>query len=113
MSMPGKRSRWWLVLVVLLLGTVAGANWFFYFRPFERPVGPMHSWDVVRAEGSALVVCFGHVDVEYGIQSLNPLQPGRVVEVAVREYALVQAGEVLLRLDDRQARNLLGEAQAD
>jgi multidrug resistance efflux pump len=58
------------------------------------------------------VVCFGHVDVEYGVTTLCPDQPGRVAEVLVREYDTVQAGAVLLRLDDDRARLRVQEAQA-
>ena len=53
-----------------------------------------------------------HVDVEFGIQSLHPLQPGRVKEVLVHDAARVKSGKELLRLDDRQARHRLKEAEA-
>jgi multidrug resistance efflux pump len=58
-------------------------------------------------------VCFGHVDVEHGVTSLYPLQPGRVVEVVARETQRVEAGAVLLRLDETLARQRLREAEAD
>lgn len=113
MSLPGNRSRWWLVLMVLLLTTVAGANWFFYFRNVDRSSAALDASALQDAEPAGVVVCFGHVDVEYGVQSLSPVQSGRVIEVAVREYAEVKAGDVLLRLDDRQAQNRQREADAD
>jgi multidrug resistance efflux pump len=59
------------------------------------------------------VVCFGHVDVEHGVTPLYPLVPGRVVQVDVRESQSVQAGAILLRLDDTLARQRLVEAEAD
>ena len=58
------------------------------------------------------VVCFGTVDLEHGVTSLLPLQPGRVVEVAVRENQAVEKGTVLLRLDDSAPRARLAEADA-
>ncbi len=65
------------------------------------------------------VVCFGHVDVEYGVTTLCPVQSGRVAEVLVRENEAVKAGTVLLRLDGtraelrvQEARAALGEARA-
>jgi len=58
------------------------------------------------------VICFGHVDVDGGVVALNPAQPGRVVKVEVRENQAVQAGDVLLRLDDGPATLRLEEADA-
>jgi multidrug resistance efflux pump len=65
------------------------------------------------AVGLGGVVCFGYVDVEPGITSLYPLQPGRVEEVCVQENQEVQAGTVLLRLDKRLADSQVRQAQAD
>jgi multidrug resistance efflux pump len=59
------------------------------------------------------VVCFGYVDVESGIRSLYPLQPGRVEEVDVSENQEVRAGTVLLRLDKGQAEGQVRQARAD
>ena len=58
------------------------------------------------------VLCFGHVDVDGGIVSLTPPQPGRVVKNEARENQAVQAGDVLLRLDDGPAVLRLEEADA-
>jgi multidrug resistance efflux pump len=62
---------------------------------------------------SPAVVCFGHADMEHGVTSLYPVVPGRVTQVAVHETQSVQAGAVLLRLDDRLAKLRVKEAQAD
>src|SRR4051794_26675898 len=58
------------------------------------------------------VVCFGHVDVEHGVASLAPVQPGRVVEVLVAENEPVRAGAALVRLDDDRAKLRVQEAAA-
>jgi HlyD family secretion protein len=58
------------------------------------------------------VVCFGTVDLEHGVASLDPLQPGRVAEVLVREGQEVPKGAELLRLEDGTARLRLDEATA-
>ena len=58
------------------------------------------------------VVCFGTVDLEHGVTSLCPLQPGRVKEVLVRENQAVAEGTVLLRLEDQAAQARLDEAKA-
>ncbi len=58
------------------------------------------------------VVCIGYVDVESGLTSLYPLQPGRVVSVPVAEADHVCAGAVLLRMDETQAKLRLREVEA-
>jgi multidrug resistance efflux pump len=51
-----------------------------------------------------VVVCLGHVDVDGGVTSINPPHSGRVVEVCVAEGTAVEAGAVLLKLDDHPAQ---------
>lgn len=63
----------------------------------------------VEPEG---IVCFGTVDLERGVASLSATQPGRVVEVLVKENQRVDAGAVLLRLEDGLALSRLDEAEA-
>lgn len=109
MTTPTKQARWWIGVVVLLTAAI-GANWLFFNQyGSSRPVTPRHSPEPEPGE----VVCFGHVDVEFGVQSLYPLQPGRIVAIPVHEHARVKSGDVLLRLDDRGAKNTLEEAEAD
>ena len=69
--------------------------------------------DSAESPATQRVVCFGYVDVEHGVTPLYPLAPGRVVKVEVRESQSVEAGTVLVRLDDRLARLRLEEAEAD
>jgi multidrug resistance efflux pump len=59
------------------------------------------------------ILCSGHVDVEPGVAQLAPTASGKVVEVLVKENQVVEAGTVLLRLDDRLARLKVQEARAD
>lgn len=96
----------WFCGLALLGVSIAGAGWVLH----SHAGGPDGAAPEPPDQG---VVCFGHVDVEHGITSLYPLQPGRVVEVMARETQLVKAGEVLLRLDDTLARQRLREAEAD
>jgi HlyD family secretion protein len=63
-------------------------------------------------DAEKLVVCFGYADLESGVTNLHPSQVGRVEEVLVRENDTVDAGAVLLRLDDRAARFKVQEAKA-
>jgi multidrug resistance efflux pump len=59
-----------------------------------------------------LIVCFGYADLEGGIMTLHPSQPGRVDEILVKENDTVPAGAALLRLNDRAARLRVEEAKA-
>lgn len=113
MSTTRSHSRVWVVVLAVLAATAAGANWFFHFRAgdavgvSEAPAGSSAADEDLR------VMAFGHVDVEYGVRSLYPLQPGRVADVPVHEGDVVKAGAALLKLDDRPARFLVRQARAD
>src|SRR5262249_44111996 len=98
----------WVAGVALLGASIAGAGWMLHAQVGDK--GPEADTLPPPDQG---VVCFGHVDVEHGITSLYPLQPGRVVEVLARETQPVKAGAVLLRLDDALARQRVREAEAD
>jgi membrane fusion protein (multidrug efflux system) len=69
--------------------------------------------DSIDSPSTQSVVCFGYVDVEHVVTPLYPLAPGRVVKVEVRESQPVEAGTVLVQLDDRLARLRFREAEAD
>jgi multidrug resistance efflux pump len=101
-------GRWlWLVGVFVAVASVVGAGLVPGSRsaiaPVTEPVTPT----------IAAVACFGYVDVEPGVAALYPLQPGRVEKVCVHENDEVVAGTVLVRLDARQAEQLVRQAQAD
>jgi multidrug resistance efflux pump len=99
------------VIVVLGLATLfaslAGAGWLLHAR---ADGGPGPASDATEPEK---VICFGYVDVETGVVSLYPLQPGRVERVPVREGQAVRAGEVLLTMDRRATDCLARQARAD
>lgn len=65
-----------------------------------------------RPSGTPTVVCLGTADVRGGVVRLLPTVSGRVLAVHVDDNADVSAGQILLTLDDRQARNQLREAEA-
>ena len=58
------------------------------------------------------VACTGYVEADGGLIHLTPARPGRVESVAVREGDAVAAGATLLRLDDRDARSAVDQADA-
>jgi len=78
----------------------------------RRPATALAAPPADSASSTEAVVCFGTVDLEHGVTSLLPLQPGRVTAVLVRENQTVSAGTELLRLDDRAARIRLVEVGA-
>ncbi len=98
-------------LFFLLIAGVALAAGFL----IARPLAPHASGTDVPPPAPAripAVVCLGHVDIDGGVTSINPPHPGRVVAVNVAEDAAVQAGAVLLKLDDRPARFEADQARA-
>jgi multidrug resistance efflux pump len=112
------RRFFWLLGVILLVGTAAGAGWVLNHAPANDapPKEKDKKKDTAKDKWPVLtdsIICLGHVDVKHGITPLHPVQPGRVVEVRVEEGDPVWAGQMLLRLDDRFARAQLREAKAD
>lgn len=62
----------------------------------------------------APLVSYGIMDVETpGVMPLYPVQAGRVIEVPVHENQSVKKGTILLRLDNRLAKDRLDQAKAD
>lgn len=97
----------WLLGFVLLLGTALGAGWV-----LNQPA----SGTSPAASGEpnvAGVVGLGRVDVEEGITFLHPAQSGRVGKVWVKEGDTVREGDLLLSMDNRQAKYTLRQAEAD
>jgi len=64
-----------------------------------------------REETPKTVVCFGHVDVEGGIQKIVPLQAGRVAEVFVRPGSIVAEAAPLIRIEDKASRTAVQTAE--
>jgi multidrug resistance efflux pump len=84
--------------------------------------GAWHSFQTVGLAGTPAsavedetepILSHGYVDIEPGLTRLVPVRPGKVMAVPVRENQQVEAGEVLLRLDDEPARLLVRQAQAE
>jgi multidrug resistance efflux pump len=98
--------------VGVLAASVAGTGWVLHNGAGDSSAkaGETATASVSQTAG---VVCFGHVDVEPGVTSLYPVQPGRVADVLVSEDDSVKAGTVLFRLDDRRAKLLVRQAQED
>jgi multidrug resistance efflux pump len=99
----------WILGVLVLMGSAAGTTWL-----INRPLaGDANAARDAAGNVAHEVVCFGHVDLEHGVVSLYSTQPGRVQSVPVEEARPVRKGQVLIQLDDRLARLLVEQAQAD
>jgi multidrug resistance efflux pump len=93
--------------VAILAASLAGAGWLLRAHAAAGP-GP-----ATEEAAPPKLVCFGYADVEAGVASLYPLQPGQVERVPVKEGQAVHAGDVLVRLDHRTADCLVRQARAD
>lgn len=97
------RRRWWFAALVVLS---VGLGAFVLLR-----VPRVAAVRVVRRDVVQTVVASGRVhvagDVELAVKS-----PGRVTAVAVKEGDHVNEGQLLISLDDAEARGAMAEAQA-
>ncbi len=109
MSTPSRPSRFfWILGLLLLVGTLLGASWVLN----QAPAGDNAAASSGRPVVPDAVVFIGYVDVEPGLTPLHPVQPGRVVELLVKEGDEVKKGQLLLKVDDSPARAKLRQAQA-
>lgn len=110
--MNTKKCLLLLGLVLLVVG-VGGASWV-----ANRFWTPSVADEVNRQPGSPGttgeegVVCTGYVDLEHGIRSLALLRPGRVAAIVANENQHVDTGAPILRLEDRDAKFQVDEAEA-
>ena len=103
---PARRGRRGLVTGIL---AVALATLLVLGLRARGPVVP--TTRAVRADISRHVVASGRVRVTTRVQ-LAAQVSGRVLEVAVAEGRTVRAGDLLVRIDDREARAAVAQAEA-
>lgn len=103
-------------VIVVAVGAALVASAVRFTRTSAAPTPPRGPAETGTGTGSESgrdgVVCFGTVDLEHGVASLTPLQPGRVAEVLAAEGREVPQGAELLRLEDAAAQSRLAEAEA-
>ncbi len=105
------RRGWWLLLLVLLAASTPAAGLLFSYSS-RGTASAVREGNLPGLAANEGIVCFGQVDLIYGVTALVPLQPGRVAEVLVEEGQTVVPGQALVRLEDGAARSRLAEAQA-
>jgi RND family efflux transporter MFP subunit len=98
--------RWTPLLTVAALGiAVAGFGWWL-LRPPATSVAP-----VTRGAAAEIVYATGAVEPETWSRS-TPLVRGRIVQRCRCEGKAVKAGDILARLDDREAQATLNDLRA-
>src|SRR5262245_25718920 len=105
-AQPRRMTRWFMLLGLLTLGgsiTVASLS--------LHPLSHGKDSAAPPARGERRAVAVAYVDVEGGVRPLYPAVPGRVVDAPVPEGKEVEAGTVVLRIDDALAQAKLEEAQ--
>ena len=104
---PRQRARWpGRLLLVLLLAAAGGGVWYMLWRPL--PVTLTHPW---RGPAIEAVYATGIVEA-VDTARVGSVVAGRIVALLAEEGERVKQGQVLARLDDRQAAQVLADARA-
>lgn len=101
-----KRSTRRLVILGVLVVVAGAAAWWFVGRP--RPVAVVSP---VRGDAVEAVYATGAVEPVFWAK-VSSTSVGRIVEIKVKDGDAVKAGDVLIRLDDREAKARLAETRA-
>lgn len=97
-----------ILLILLLAGSILGAGWVLN----HSQNNDLKKAALADERLPPYVISLGFVDACSGVAKLYPLQSGRV-EAAVAEGKFVDKGDVLLKLDNRQAGFLRRQADAN
>lgn len=103
-----RRFRWLLLSAAVTALAATGAGALHNSQTLAPVVAP-----AAVPEADEPILCFGHVDVEPGLTALAPERSGRVAAVLVHDNQTVEAGQLLLRLDDRAASLQVEQARAE
>jgi multidrug efflux pump subunit AcrA (membrane-fusion protein) len=95
------------ILVVIVLGALAGAN--FYFR---REKGTTVTTEAVKARDlQAIVSASGKIQAKRFV-NMSAVQMGRVTKLSVEEGDRVKAGQFLLEIDPNSLRGTVQRSEA-
>lgn len=108
-------TKWFLLLGIVLLLAGVGAAIRYPLSVVRDETDKSTDSGRRTAEGGQRttegVVCIGYVDLEHGIRSLAPLHPGRVAEIIAKDNQHVEAGAVILRMEDQDAKSQVEAAE--
>ncbi|MSU79840.1 MAG: HlyD family efflux transporter periplasmic adaptor subunit [Gemmataceae bacterium] len=103
------KGAFWLLGAILLVGSIVGVR----LATDPQVSGHVKKANEAAAEGAPTkVICWGNFDVESGIAQLFPKQFGEVKFIAA-ENTKVEAGALLLSIDDELFKLKGAEAKAD
>jgi multidrug efflux pump subunit AcrA (membrane-fusion protein) len=94
-------------LVIVLLGAVAGAN--FYFKKSEAVT--INAEPVKKRDLEAIVTASGTIQAKRFV-NISAVQMGRVTRLAVEEGDRVKAGQFLLEIDPNALRGTVERGEA-
>ena len=97
----------WRLRGALAVG-ITGGLWYFGLPVVLGPVVPVEA--IARVDFVQSVVASGHVEAEFRANVGSQIT-GVVKDIPVAEGQMVKAGDVLIVLDDREARAAVGQAE--
>src|SRR5262245_52488582 len=106
----------WLFGLVLLTGSLLGANYYYHNGPRDASArkDPAPPGDrSANRNATTGVNCNGNVAPENDPIPLAPSAMGEVTDVFVKVDQRVKKGDKLLQIDDRRAKQLLIQAEAN
>lgn len=115
----GPSGSWWTLIVLALILAIGGAS-YFYFSPAEPPAPPVGEKNTPLAAsanpgndaGSApALIVSGYVVAHHKTQVGSKVM-GKVAWIGVEKGDRVQKGQHLVKLDDREYRARVEEAEA-
>lgn len=107
MNAPKSRRRWRRLAIAAVLIAAAGAGVWFAMGGVTNVVASRPE----RGPAVEAVYATGAVEPTYWAK-VSSTQVGRIAEIAVKEGDKVKIGDILMRLDDREARARLAELEA-
>ena len=102
------RKKWFIaLLVIILLGAVAGAN--FYFK--KNDATTINAESVKKRDLEAVVTASGTVQAKRFVD-ISAVQMGRVTKLGVEEGDRVKAGQFLLEIDPNALKGTVQRGEA-
>jgi multidrug resistance efflux pump len=118
MAKATSRRMFWVLGILLLVGSAAGAGWMFRQPSAGAQEGTKASSSAADPDAPVGIIAQGYVDVRDGVRRLYPPQPGRVVWVAeegkacAKDDVVLQVDDEVPKLDADQARAALRDAES-
>ena len=106
--MRERRARYWTLALVVLLGAGALGG----CDRLKTKMGGGAAPNVTAPQSPYATIANGKVDIEGGVIEVAARRPGVIAEVLAPEGAIVKKGQVLARLEDRDAVLAINSSKA-